>query len=386
VPDLHLVTTRAQLSEVLTLLSTAPRIALDCESNGMHAWRGRLCLLQLAAVPRESPAAQVWVIDPFALGSLDPLLSLLSADGPVKIVHDVGFDARLLQAAGIPLGNVVDTSVMARFLGYRETGLGALLARHFGITLDKSLQRHDWARRPLGPRELAYLAGDVIDLGRLADALEAEVAALEIADEVAEETKYVLHRALTNDTDTAWWRIKGVRALTPVERAVVRALWHARDRLAERRDVPPGTILPNGALVQIARIQPTTADAVRRSGLLGRASDAEVARCLAEAVLDGLAAGDIPPDEERWFVTERSSTDRPLRRAREMALQRWRTEEAARRGVDPQVVLPGHCLADLAAIGASSLAELTRIEGLGASRIARYGEVLLDRLRAATSE
>jgi ribonuclease D len=379
----RLVTTRAALLEALPVFAAAARVAVDCESNGMHAWRGRLCVLQLAVARDDGSADAVCLVDPLATGDLSPLAPLLGPAGPVKILHDAGFDARLLRDAGLPLGNVIDTSVMARFLGCRETGLGTLLAQRFGVVLDKSLQQHDWARRPLGARELRYLAGDVADLGRLAAALEADVAARDIADEVAEETAYALRAALADDGAAGYWRVKGVRELGATGRAVARALWHLREGLAEARDVPPGRVFSNASLLQFARARPRTAAEVRGSGLLGAAAaGGDVAAAVAAAVATGLAAGDIPADERRWFVTERSPGDHALRRVRETVLQHWRAEEALRRGVELQVVLPGHCLADLAAAGARTMSELARIEGLGAARIARYGATLLEKLNS----
>lgn len=378
----RLLTAPDELLAALPSLAAAPRLALDCESNGMHAWRGRLCVLQLAVARDDAPAEEVWLIDALAVGGLAPLAELLGPAGPVKILHDSGFDARLLRDAGVTLGNVVDTSVMARFLGCRETGLGSLLGQRFGVAVDKSLQQHDWARRPLGPREVAYLAGDVVDLGRLAASLAADVAALDIADEVAEEAAYALRSALADDGAAGYWRVKGVRDLGGAGRAVARALWHVRERVAEERDVPPGRVLSNAALVQLAKARPKTPADVRASGLLGAASAGGIADAVAAAILAGLKEGDIPEDERRWFVSERAPGDLALRRVRETVLQHWRAEEATRRGVDLQVVLPGHCLADLAAAGARAVADLARIEGLGASRTARYGAALVEKLNS----
>ena len=43
------------------------------------------------------------MVDALAVGSLDPLAPLLGAAGPPKILHDAGFDARLLRDAGLVL-------------------------------------------------------------------------------------------------------------------------------------------------------------------------------------------------------------------------------------------------------------------------------------------
>ena len=52
-------------------------------------------------------------------------------------------------------------------------------------------------------------------------------------------------------------------------------------------------------------------------------------------------------------------------------------EEAKARGVDPQVVLPGHCLEELAELGPRRPEELWLVRGLGGVRMERYGPTLL---------
>jgi ribonuclease D len=66
------------------------------------------------------------------------------------------------------------------------------------------------------------------------------------------------------------------------------------------------------------------------------------------------------------------------RRAREGRLTSWRRAEAKRRGVDEQVILPGHCLQDLADLDdGASLEEVARIPGIGAFRVTRHGAALV---------
>ena len=70
------------------------------------------------------------------------------------------------------------------------------------------------------------------------------------------------------------------------------------------------------------------------------------------------------------------------RRAREQRLTKWRKEEAKKRSVDEQVVLPGHCLQGLADIDDPSLEAIARVPGIGAFRSARNGAALVEVLRA----
>lgn len=384
-----LVSSPEALIEARSLLQKASRIALDCESNGMHAWRGRLCVMQLADARDDGPAETVVLVDTLAVPSLEPLAALLGPSGPPKILHDAGFDVRLLRDAGVTLGNVVDTSVYARFLGIRETGLASLLAARCGVTLEKTLQQHDWATRPLGARELAYLTGDVAHLGPLAAQLDAEARAKDIADEVHEETAYAVAHALDDGDEVApdgavrpvYARVKGARDLGPASRAVLREVVEVREAAAERWDVPSGRVISNSGLVQIAKARPRSARDVKALGVL-QPRGIELAERVAQAVQSGLAQGDIPAQERRWFTTERAPADLGLRKAREALLTHWRTAESARRGVDLQVVLPGHCVTALAAKGAANVEALRAVPGFGEVRVRRYGRALVELLNS----
>ncbi|MCA9625439.1 MAG: ribonuclease D, partial [Myxococcales bacterium] len=224
----RLIDEDAALARVLPELAAAETLALDCEGNGLFAYRARLCCTQFAWF--DGGALQVVVIDPFAV-ELAPLAPILGPEGPRKVLHDLTFDARMLQDAGLELGHVWDTSVAARFLGEEATGLASLAKAHLGVELDKGLQHHDWSQRPLRERELAYLAGDVRHLLGLAEVLERLVMDHGIVEEVRLEVEYKLGTGLAppKATRPAHERIKGYRKLSPVERSILKSLCETRD-------------------------------------------------------------------------------------------------------------------------------------------------------------
>lgn len=375
--DAPLIDTPQGLADTVAALAGHARIALDCESNGMHAYQGRLCLVQLATAPHDAPSPTVYLVDTLALDDLSPLAALLGRDGPVKILHDLGFDARLLRERGIILDGVEDTAVHARYLGLAETGLGTLLAARCGVRHDKSLQRHDWSRRPLRAKEREYLAGDVAWLGVLLEGLSQEALARDVDREVAVETAYALSTSRDEpDADRpAWSRVKGAGGLDAEGRAVLRALTLARDVIGRRLDLPPGRVLPGAAALAMAKARPREIDAVR--ALVPRDTvQGEEAAWLA-AIEAGVRAGEVPDDERPWAEKERAPRDLPARRRRSEKLLAWRREEAKARGVDPQVVLPGHCLEELAELGPRRPEELWLVRGLGGVRMERYGPTLL---------
>src|SRR6185312_8592648 len=138
-----------RLRDVIAAAGAAERLAVDVEASGMFAYRARTCTLQLAWDGGEKVA----VVDALAT-SIEPLRELLGDSGPVKIVHDVAFDARLLAESGIALGNVHDTAVAARMLSRAATGLATMLEVELGVRIAKTMQQHDWRVRPLDDKML----------------------------------------------------------------------------------------------------------------------------------------------------------------------------------------------------------------------------------------
>ncbi len=387
VPDILLVTDRASLDEALVHLRDAPRIALDTEGNGMHAYRTRLCLVQLCVADDTHPAEVVFLIDPLAFDTLAPLGELLGEGGPSVVIHDLAFDARMLAQAGLRLAGVTDTAMLARFLGLKETGLNALLGQRFGVQLDKVHQQDDWARRPLTDVQLAYLAADVAHLGPLAAQLEAEAGAAGIVEEVSVETEYALSNAHADEpAEPGYVRIKGALDLAPASRAALRELCLVRDEVAAREDLPVGRIVSNASILALARQRPRTVHEARKAGGLydrGAAIAADLLRAIERAE----RAGDVPEREQAMFTRPRlASGEFALRRARETALTAWRRKLAAERAVDVQVVLPGHAVTDIVRLGPRTLDELAQVPGLGATRLARDGEAVLAVLREAEAK
>jgi ribonuclease D len=355
----------------------ASRVAVDLEASGMYSYRARLCTIQLAWDP------EVVVVDALT-APVAGLAVLLGRDGPVKIVHDVAFDARVLAEADVELGNVHDTAIAARMLGRTATGLASLAQGELGVPLEKSMQHHDWRRRPLDALMLAYLADDVVHLHALEQKLWAEVVQRGIDAEVLEETRYRISCAIEGarqPSGPAYLRVKGVDRLGERERAALRVIAELREREAERRDVPPHRVASADALLSMAKTRPGTfVELVRIRGI----DVSEGARDFLEQVARAIktAPAVLPDDERAALERPRPSPDAmKRRRAREARLAAWRKAEATRRGVDEQVVLPGHCLQDAVDLPSVSVDELARIPGMGAFRVERDGQAMADAIR-----
>jgi ribonuclease D len=293
------------------------------------------------------------------------------------VLHDLTFDARMLHERGVTLGNVRDTSVSARFLGVSATGLAALLDSRLGVKIDKRLQEHDWSVRPLTPVQLAYLAGDVTHLLALDAGLAAEAAAAGIEAEIEEECRYKLLTGLRppKNDKPSWLRIKGARRLPRDKQALLVRLVQERDTIAERLDKPPFKIAANALLLELAQRAPDDERSAR--SLLSSRGPGRFTREWLAALRRGRK--DEPPilDDE---PPPMPSAEIALRKRLDAALTHWRRSEAESRGVDLQVVLPGHCLSELCgvlaerALSRSDAPALAAVEGLGRMRIERHAD------------
>src|SRR5262245_12707162 len=130
------VDTAAHLGRVAEALASEPLVAADTESDSFHHYREKVCLIQMS-----TPAAD-YIIDPLALGDLSVLRPLFADPAREWIMNGADYDVVCLKRDfGIHFGRLFDTVLAAQLLGYRATGLAAMLERHFGVKVSKSFQR-----------------------------------------------------------------------------------------------------------------------------------------------------------------------------------------------------------------------------------------------------
>jgi superfamily II DNA helicase RecQ len=68
------------------------------------------------------------------------------------------------------------------------------------------------------------------------------------------------------------------------------------------------------------------------------------------------------------------------------ALRRWRGEESARIGKPAYVVFDNKTIAAIAAARPTSLGELAEVSGVGPAKLERWGEAVLDVVRAGAGD
>lgn len=318
-----------ELERLCEAARALPRVAVDTEADSFHAYRSKLCLVQVG-VGRE-----VWLVDPLALGSrgLAPLGELLADSGVEKIMHGADYDMRVLnRALGVPVRGLADTQLAAQLAGAAAFGLAALLEQELGRTVEKRFQRANWGERPLGEALREYAAGDVVHLPALLDRLLARLAALGRVEWWREECAALegVRWEESPPDPFAFLRVKGAAALRGAARDRLAALWAWREGLAAARDCPPFKIVPPETLLELAVRPPADVGALADVRGLGRRLIEQHGRDL----LAVLAAPPAAPERPRVSPPPRD----PLRDERVAALRAIRDRVAAELGIDPSLL------------------------------------------------
>jgi ribonuclease D len=196
------------------------------------------------------------LVDPVALDDrVEPLAAALA--GTEWVLHAASQDLPCLAELDLHPDRLFDTELAGRLAGYERVALGTLVEQLLGYRLEKGHGAADWSRRPLPLDWLNYAALDVELLVPLRDALEAELRAQGKFEWALEEFEALRTAAPAPPRAEPWRRTSGIhRVRTPRGLAAVRSLWEARDTLARQRDVAPGRVLPDSAIVHAAVAAP----------------------------------------------------------------------------------------------------------------------------------
>jgi ribonuclease D len=341
----------------LASIATTPILALDTEGASFHRFVDRIYLLQLST--RDETA----IIDPLPIGSPEGLRRLLESPSVEIVFHDADYDLRLLhQDYGWQVRNIFDTRVAAQLLGLKAFGLAALLERYFGVKLDKKHQRADWSLRPLTQGMLDYAAQDTIHLLQLRDRLKDELDRAGRWDWAREEFALLEGtRWPDEDSSEAFLRIKGARDLNRRELAVLRELVPWRDGVAGELDRATFRVVGNEQLLDAARSQPKTKEALGAIKGMPRGLLETRGSEILEAVERGLA---VPENALPRFPKARRWDRDPEFDSRVNALKTVRDATASRLDLDPGVLCSRDRMEAVARRNPETVAQLDEVSEL----------------------
>jgi len=351
-----------KFDQMVAELSIPERIAVDTESNSLHAYRERVCLVQFSTPKKD------YVVDPLVIQDLSALAPIFSNPKIEKIFHAAEYDLICLKRDfGFGFVNLFDTMQAARILGYPFVGLDNILAEKFSVTIDKRHQKADWGARPLTPAQMDYARFDTHYLSQLRDLLEVELRekgrwelALEdfaMACQVGEPRE--------KNNGSAWKRFAARKDLSVRELTIISELCVFRDRIAEKLDRPVFKVIGDDILLDIARKLPE-----KDVDLAGIGLSSKQINLWGYEILAATRRGAEAPPVKREQAKRPS--DAMLRRLEKLKV--WRKKLAKDMAVESDIVLPKMYLNMLAENPPKNLQELEFSMQASPTRFQKYGE------------
>ncbi|XP_077247718.1 polynucleotidyl transferase, ribonuclease H fold protein with HRDC domain-containing protein isoform X2 [Tasmannia lanceolata] len=260
-----------ELKELAAKLRDVNEFAVDLEHNQYRSFQGLTCLMQI------STRTEDFVVDTLKLRvHVGPYLREVFKDpSKRKVMHGADRDILWLQRDfGIYVCNLFDTGQASRVLQLERNSLEYLLHHFCGVTANKEYQNADWRLRPLPDEMIKYAREDthyllyIYDLMRdmllSASTDSVNTLLLEVYKRSYDICMQLYEKELL--TDTSYLHIYGLQDadFNSQQLAVVAGLFGWRDFVARAEDESTGYILPNKAVLEIARHMPATSNKLRR--------------------------------------------------------------------------------------------------------------------------
>lgn len=338
-------------------------VAIDTESNSLHAYQDQVCLVQISTRTND------YIVDPLAV-DIQSLGVVLASPEIEKVFHAAEYDIMTMKRDfGFEFRNLFDTMVAARICGFRQVGLASILETYAAVELDKSHQLDDWHQRPLPAESLRYAQQDTHYLPLLRDEFQEYMVThghLDEAHEIFAEVCLAPPAKKREFDPDGFWKTGIPNHLKDHEMRVLRELFALREKLAHAENRPPYKVLGNMTLVRLSRAMPASRSAVRK--IQGIRS--EYIKDILAAIKRGQTATELPPPPH-------NEPPDPVITDRYAALHAWRKARAMERGVESDVIISKQTLWHVANEVPQSLEDLSSIRGMGPWRIATYGPEIL---------
>lgn len=257
------------------------RVALDLESeHNLHSYGIHVSLIQLY------DGESVALINALAIRDRALLRVLLEETPWVKVMFDASGDlATLRTALDLGIRPIFDLAIAARLLG-RPGSLSSLVSPG-GPASKSRFQKANWMKRPIPEDMLEYAAGDVRPLLDLADSLLGELVSSGQLFRFMAKNAEVQVKTHSRDPYQGYRRLPAYSKLSPAQKRLLADLWQAREKYAERHDLPPHNVAEHDVLVGLARTGPGDPDkiatALNRQRSRVRINTAEFAALLRES-------------------------------------------------------------------------------------------------------
>ncbi len=235
-------------------------VALDAERASGYRYGQRAYLIQI-----RRDGSGTCLIDPIACPDLSPIANVIA--DVEWILHAATQDLPCLAEVGLHPTRLFDTELAGRLIGLPRVGLAAVVEHYLGLRLAKEHSAVDWSTRPLPEPWLRYAALDVEVLGQVRDLMAHDLTAQDKMSWAEQEFDALTRFAGPPIRVDPWRRTSGMHKVRNRRgAAMVRELWQTRDTIAVERDIAPGRVLPDAALIDLAIRGPKSGADISPSG------------------------------------------------------------------------------------------------------------------------
>lgn len=280
--------------------------AYDTEFIGEETFIPKICLLQLATRSR------IALIDPFAFDdrALDAVWGAVCDASLTTIVHAGGQDIEAAQRfVRQPAQSLIDTQIAAGFLGMPwPTSLANVVQSVTDLRLNKGHTFTEWDSRPLTKSQLAYAADDVRYLPLVWHLQKERLDAQGRTRWAISESSESLRSVESFEPESQVRRASRGLGLRPRVMTVLRELVVLRYSIAQVKNLPPRTVLPDSPMLEVARRKVTSIEEM----LAIRGFPRQTATDHGDEILRTIEmARELPIEHDRiWASVEEGAEDR----------------------------------------------------------------------------
>jgi ribonuclease D len=360
-----------ELQKFASRLEKQRIIGVDLEADSMYHFKEKVCLIQIA-----TPNATA-VIDPLQIKNLSALKPVFRRADIQKVFHGADYDVRsLYRDFKISINNLFDTELACRFLGFKESGLDAVLTKRYNVRLDKKYQRKDWSKRPLPEDMIAYAAADVHYLVPLAKSLQHELKNKGRLSWVQEECTYLSKvRPASVDSGPLLLGFKGAGKLDPRGLAVLEELLHLRKKNAQQQDRPLFRIMGNKSIMALAETRPQSIKKLVKTEVLGSKQLDRYGKDIILAVKKALR---MPARDLPIYPRKTAPMVRAIVAQRVKELRRWRDRLANKLEIDPAIICTKALISAIAVQKPVSVSSLSTVKELKTWQATGFGSDIID--------
>jgi len=254
-----LLESATQLSNAAKQWESSEVLGIDTEFVRERTYRADLGLVQV------SDGRTAWLVDPLAVGSLEPLAELMANTAITKILHSSSEDLEvMMNVLGQLPEPLVDTQIASAMLGKSlQLGYRHAVEWLFDIAIDKDQTRSNWCRRPLHSRQLRYAAMDVVLLPLMLQRIRPQ---LEEAGRwlwLVEDVDRMKRNCLTPvEPEKAYLRFPGAGRMNTKGLQALQALAAWREKTAKSKNRARGFVISDAGLMQLAQRRPANGNEI----------------------------------------------------------------------------------------------------------------------------